>query len=103
MIYLKELFKTWFHPGAEKDVILHTKAFDPMVNLRLLQINHVKFGGSLRFKPGELKWLQWKGCSLKNLPYGFCLQDLAILDLSESKITHLWGWIWWVWSKNKVI
>lgn len=72
-------------------VVVHTKPFKSMVNLRLLQVNHVKLEGKFKFVPHELKWLQWQGCALKTLPSDFCPQKLAVLDLSESKIEKLWS------------
>ncbi|KAA8529497.1 hypothetical protein F0562_033704 [Nyssa sinensis] len=102
--YLMELYKKFFGHGAEneKDVILSTKSFEPMVSLRLLQINRVKLDGNFKLLPAALKWLQWKECPLKTLPSEFSPQDLAVLDLSESKITKVWGWGWWDWHRNKM-
>ncbi|XVE84955.1 hypothetical protein DITRI_Ditri17bG0053300 [Diplodiscus trichospermus] len=74
-----------------KEVVVRTKPFEPMVNLRLLQINHVKLEGRFKFLPHELKWLQWHGCPLKTLPSDFSPQKLAVLDLSKSKIEEVWG------------
>ncbi|KAG8498447.1 hypothetical protein CXB51_004950 [Gossypium anomalum] len=71
--------------------VVRTKPFKSMVNLRLLQVNHVKLEGKFKFVPHELKWLQWQGCALKTLPADFCPQKLAVLDLSESKIEQLWS------------
>ncbi|XVE56181.1 hypothetical protein DITRI_Ditri03aG0217200 [Diplodiscus trichospermus] len=75
-----------------KEVAVCTKALRPMVNLRLLQINHVKLEGRYKFLPPELKWLQWHGCALKTLPSDFCPQKVAVLDLSESEIQQVWSW-----------
>ncbi|XVF84462.1 hypothetical protein PTKIN_Ptkin17bG0039000 [Pterospermum kingtungense] len=75
--------------------VVSTEHFESMVNLRLLQINHVKLEGNFKFLPHEIKWLQWQGCALKYLPSDFGPQKLAVLDLSESKIER-------VWSSNKV-
>jgi hypothetical protein len=62
-----------------------------MVNLRLLQIDYVNLEGEFKYLPVELKWLQWKGCPMKNLPSDFGPRKVAVLDLSESKIEQLWG------------
>ncbi|XWS34909.1 hypothetical protein CRYUN_Cryun21dG0077700 [Craigia yunnanensis] len=75
----------------EKEVVVRTKPFKSMVNLRLLQINHLKLEGKFKFLPHELKWLQWHGCALKTLPSDFCPQKLGVLDLSESKIERVWS------------
>ncbi|XP_021292771.1 TMV resistance protein N [Herrania umbratica] len=78
-------------PDNGKEVVIYTKSFESMVNLRLLQINHVKLEGNFYLLPHELKWLQWQGCALKTLPSDFCPQKLAVLDLSESKIERVWS------------
>ncbi|KAK6160085.1 hypothetical protein DH2020_003466 [Rehmannia glutinosa] len=94
--YLKKIFNKHIGQGEEKDdETLCIKAFKPMVNLRLLQINNAKLDGNFKCLPAELKWLQWKGCSLKILPSEFQPQDLAVLDLSESQISQLWSQRWW--------
>ncbi|KAL6192442.1 hypothetical protein ACLB2K_033530 [Fragaria x ananassa] len=62
-----------------------------MVNLRLLQMNNVHLEGNFKFLPAGVKWLQWKGCPLRSLPSDFLPRQLAVLDLSDSNITSLWG------------
>nr|VDC61945.1 unnamed protein product [Brassica rapa] len=60
--------------------------FVPMKKLRLLQINHVELQGNLELLPSDLKWIQWRGCPLKDVPASFLSRQLAVLDLSESGI-----------------
>ncbi|XP_045795186.1 disease resistance protein RPV1 isoform X2 [Trifolium pratense] len=77
---------------AEKynKVILDTKSFEPMVSLRLLQINNLSLEG--KFLPDELKWLQWRGCPLEGIPLDTLPRELAVLDLSNGwKIKSLPG------------
>ncbi|KAI3467433.1 hypothetical protein Pfo_024096 [Paulownia fortunei] len=94
--YLKKISGRHIGQGEVKDdETLFTKAFKPMVNLRLLQINNAKLDGNFKLLPAELKWLQWKGCPLKTLPSEFQPQDLAVLDLSESQVSQLWSQRWW--------
>ncbi|CAL5428946.1 unnamed protein product [Camellia sinensis] len=102
--YLKEINKKCFGDCVENEnnVTLSTKAFEPMVNLRLLQINHANLDGSFNLFCTELKWLQWKGCPLKTLPAGFFPLELTVLDLSESKMVQIWNHKWWQWHKNKM-
>ncbi|KAI7995634.1 Disease resistance protein TAO1 [Camellia lanceoleosa] len=102
--YLKEIYNKSFGDCVENEnnVILSTKAFEPMVNLRLLQINHVSLDGSFNHFCAELKWLQWKGCPLKTLPAEFFRLDLTVLDLSKSKMVQIWNRKWWRWHKNKM-
>ncbi|KAJ0257742.1 Toll/interleukin-1 receptor homology (TIR) domain-containing protein [Hirschfeldia incana] len=63
--------------------------FAPMKKLRLLQINHVELQGNLDLLPPDLKWIQWRGCPLKDVPPSFLSRQLAVLDLSESGIRRL--------------
>ncbi|KAK2636333.1 hypothetical protein Ddye_031125 [Dipteronia dyeriana] len=90
--YLKERCKKFLqHKAAiEGELVLSTKPFESMVSLRLLQINHVKLEGKFKFLPAELKWLQWKQCTVKTLPSDFSPSQLAVLDLSESGIERVW-------------
>ncbi|VVA27678.1 PREDICTED: TMV resistance, partial [Prunus dulcis] len=90
--YLKERYKTYLETKAEKkrQVTICSKPLRAMVNLRLLQINYLNLEGRFKFLPAELKWLQWKGCPLNSLPSDFPPRQLAVLDLSRSKIEHLW-------------
>ncbi|GAA0149286.1 hypothetical protein LIER_08505 [Lithospermum erythrorhizon] len=70
--------------------IVHTKSLQPLVHLRVLQINHVNLTGNFKLIPANLKWLQWRGCPLQVIPSNFIPGDLAVLDLSNSKILQLW-------------
>lgn len=102
---MKEKCKNHFHHGVQngKDVMLHTRSFKPMINLRLLQISGIRLDGSFKLMPAELKYLQWKRCPLKTLPSEFCMQHLVVLDLSTSKIRKLWEQSWWnLHTENKV-
>ncbi|CAI8608373.1 unnamed protein product [Vicia faba] len=64
-------------------VTLDTKSFEPMVTLRLLQINNMSLEG--KFLPDELKWLQWQGCPLECIPLDTLPRELTILDLSNAE------------------
>ncbi|TKY58771.1 TMV resistance protein N [Spatholobus suberectus] len=91
--YFKHCLKNYLQPQAEKNkvVILHTTSFEPMVNLRQLQINNLKLQG--KFLPAELKWLQRQGCLFERMPLKSWPRELAVLDLKNSKkIEKLWGW-----------
>ncbi|KAI6686493.1 hypothetical protein NL676_032406 [Syzygium grande] len=91
--YFREMCKNCFPSKQEneKAVTLQTDCFKPMVDLRLLEINYVALDRGFKYIPAKLKWLQWKGCPLKTIPFDCCLEDLGVLDLSESKITSMWG------------
>ncbi|KAB5531817.1 hypothetical protein DKX38_018487 [Salix brachista] len=95
---LIKMWKMFFLQRAEEgELILDTQAMKPMVNLRLLQINHANVKGKFKNFPSSLKWLQWKNCPLENLPPDYAPHELAVLDLSESGIQRVWGW-----TSNKV-
>lgn len=79
--YLKNILK----PTSSENTI-PVEHFVPMKKLRLLQINHVELEGDLELLPPDLKWIQWRGCPLKDVPPSFLNRQLAVLDLSESGI-----------------
>ncbi|XP_004509915.1 uncharacterized protein [Cicer arietinum] len=76
---------SYSHPHAEKynEVVLNAKSFEPMVNLRLLQINNLSLEG--KYLPNELKWLQWRGCPLESMPLDTLPRELTVLDLSNGQ------------------
>ncbi|XP_024004361.1 disease resistance protein TAO1 isoform X2 [Eutrema salsugineum] len=80
-------------PAEEKPkssgITIPVESFVPMTKLRLLQINNVELEGNLKLLPSELRWIQWKGCPLENLPPDFLARQLAVLDLSESRIRNI--------------
>nr|GMC60868.1 disease resistance protein TAO1-like [Ipomoea batatas]GMC60880.1 disease resistance protein TAO1-like [Ipomoea batatas]GMD37936.1 disease resistance protein TAO1-like [Ipomoea batatas]GMD95631.1 disease resistance protein TAO1-like [Ipomoea batatas] len=90
--HLKQSYNRHFgHAAEEEDGILNTRAFKAMANLRLLRINYAELLGNFKFFPAEMKWLQWKGCPLKCIPSEFWHRNIAVLDLSDSDITHVWN------------
>ncbi|XP_019158108.1 PREDICTED: disease resistance protein TAO1-like [Ipomoea nil] len=90
--HLKQSYNKHFgHAAGEEDGILNTRAFKAMANLRLLRINYAELLGNFKFFPAEMKWLQWKGCPLQCIPSEFWPRDIAVLDLSDSNITHVWN------------
>ncbi|XP_057758681.1 disease resistance protein RPV1-like isoform X1 [Arachis stenosperma] len=91
--YMKAKYKNYVEHRGEKakKFTLDTKDFQPMVSLRLLQINYSRLEGQGKFLPQGVKWLQWKQCPLKNMSSSYYPLELAVLDLSESKIETLWG------------
>lgn len=101
LTYLKEMYRDYFEHN-EGEIILFTKSFEVMVNLRLLQLSNVRLEGTFKHLPTELKWLQWRKCPLKYLPFG-CPRELTVLDLSESNIEKVWGFQWWCWYNRKEV
>ncbi|KAL2344246.1 hypothetical protein Fmac_005531 [Flemingia macrophylla] len=89
--YIKQYLQNCLRSQSEQEVVLHTESFEPMVNLKQLQINNLKLQG--KFLPAELKWLQWHGCPLGRMPLKFWPRGLTVLDLRNSqKIDNLWAW-----------
>lgn len=67
--------------------------FQNLSNLRFLQVNGVNLAGNFEGLLSQLRWLCWHYCPSQFLPTNFHLKNLAILDLSWSKITEDWeGW-----------
>ncbi|WZZ10699.1 hypothetical protein YC2023_096620 [Brassica napus] len=89
--YLKNKFVKF--PAEEKpkssEITIPVEHFVPMKKLRLLQINHVELEGDLKLLPSELKWIQWRGCPLKDVPPVFLARQLAVLDLADSGIRRV--------------
>ncbi|KAL1218975.1 Disease resistance protein RPV1 [Cardamine amara subsp. amara] len=89
--YMKNIFVR--SPAEKKpkrsEITIPVKHFEPMKKLRLLQINNVELEGDLKLLPSELKWIQWRGCPLENLPPDFLGRELAVLDLSDSGIRQI--------------
>lgn len=69
---------------------LQTDALEKMKNLMLLQLKNVNFSGKYKKLPKKLRLLSWHGFSLKAIPGDFLLEKLVVLDMSYSKLTHLW-------------
>jgi len=78
-------------------VYLRPKAFEKMVNLRLLAIQDHKGIKSicllhgLDFLPENLRYFLWDGYPLKYLPPTFCFGMLVELSLKESHLKKLWN------------
>ncbi|WMV28561.1 hypothetical protein MTR67_021946 [Solanum verrucosum] len=102
-LILKKVLERYIGQGRTANgLTFHTRAFQCMVKLRLLQINHVKLVGDFKLLPADLKWLQWKGCPLDIIPPELLSRKIAVLDLSESKITQVWNEKKWNLYQNKM-
>ncbi|XP_074274472.1 disease resistance protein RUN1-like [Silene latifolia] len=101
--YLFEKIKNLTRQKADEndDAIFHTKSFEKMDSLKLLQINYSQLRGNMKYMPSVLRCLQWRGCSEKtvseNIP-----EELRVLDVSGSNIQQLWPSYLPRWSTNKV-
>ncbi|KAL4588409.1 hypothetical protein LXL04_001297 [Taraxacum kok-saghyz] len=65
-------------------------ALEKMTNLMLLQLNYVTFSGKCKKLPRKLRLLRWHGCTLKAIPSDVYLENLVVLDMSHSKLKHVW-------------
>ncbi|KAG5588611.1 hypothetical protein H5410_049045 [Solanum commersonii] len=71
---------------ALKGVKLSTKAFQKMINLRVLKIDDLHISGDFDLLPKELRWLSWKGCPLKCIPLNFPAEKLVVLNMEGSDV-----------------
>ncbi|KAH0641303.1 hypothetical protein KY285_037889 [Solanum tuberosum] len=71
---------------ALKGVKLSTKAFQKMINLRVLKIDDLHISGDFEPLSKELRWLSWKGCPLKCIPLNFPAEKLVVLNMEGSDV-----------------
>ncbi|KAH0635071.1 hypothetical protein KY284_037857 [Solanum tuberosum] len=71
---------------ALKGVKLNTKAFQKMINLRVLKIEDLHISGDFELLSKELRWLSWKGYPLKCIPSNFPSEKLVVLNMKGSNI-----------------
>ncbi|KAJ9560429.1 hypothetical protein OSB04_005589 [Centaurea solstitialis] len=65
---------------------LKIDALSKMVNLMLLQLNHVKFNGSCKNFPKKIRWLCMHWFPSKSLPSDLPMENIVALDMSYSKL-----------------
>ncbi|KAL6214229.1 hypothetical protein ACLB2K_013667 [Fragaria x ananassa] len=80
------------HPAFRNSskVVLETNAFTRMRKLKLLQLSHVQFSGRYEEFPAGLRWLSWIEFSLASLPTDIPLENLVVLEMSNSSLRQLW-------------
>ncbi|KAK4732845.1 hypothetical protein R3W88_025833 [Solanum pinnatisectum] len=71
---------------ALKGVKVSTKAFQKMINLRVLKIDDLHISGDFELLSQELRWLSWEGCPLKCIPSNFPSEKLVYLNMKGSNI-----------------
>ncbi|KAL4636551.1 hypothetical protein ACB092_03G018000 [Castanea dentata] len=76
------------HLNAE--VYLNAKVFKKMINLRLLQINHVHLPQGLDYLSDELCFMDWEKYPLESLPESFYPNKLIELTMHASSLKQLW-------------
>ncbi|KAB2603670.1 TMV resistance protein N-like [Pyrus ussuriensis x Pyrus communis] len=74
-----------------KEVKCHPEAFSQMVNLRLLRVHNVLLPEGLNSLPNSLRFLEWIGYPLEDLPSEFDPEELVQLSMCHSRIKQLWN------------
>lgn len=74
-----------------KEVKCHPEAFSQMVNLRLLKVHNVRLPEGLNSLPNSLRFLEWIGYPLEDLPSEFDPEELVELSMCHSRIKQLWN------------
>ncbi|KAM7478676.1 hypothetical protein LguiA_026889 [Lonicera macranthoides] len=78
------------------DAGLDYDAFPRMEKLRLLKLNYATLNGCYENFSKGLRWLCWHGFPLKYIPFDLPMGNIVSLDMSYSKLEH-------VWAENKVL
>ena len=69
---------------------LNAEVFSKMINLRLLQINHVHLPQGLDYLSNELCFMDWDKYPLEFLPESFHPNNLIELIMRASSLKQLW-------------
>ncbi|KAM7481972.1 hypothetical protein LguiB_006555 [Lonicera macranthoides] len=77
--------------NQSSDVYFNYDTFSRMDKLRLLKLNYAKLSGCCEYFPEGLRWLCWHGFPLKSIPFELPLGNLVSLDMSYSKLEHVWA------------
>lgn len=72
------------------DVIIRTDMFARMHKLRLLQLSNIQLRGAVEEFPKKLRWLYWRGSTLKYIPSAFPMESLVALDMRYSSLEQFW-------------
>ncbi|CAN6452040.1 unnamed protein product [Victoria cruziana] len=94
-----------FPPLGWERTPLNTRLFKNMTKLRMLDISGARLEGSYHHFSKSLKWLRWRRCPLNSLPISFSLQNIVVLDLSNSEVEQVWdpsGRKWMSVMKNQM-
>ncbi|XP_059633009.1 disease resistance protein L6-like [Cornus florida] len=86
-----EALSLHFELGPEKKPRFTSKEFAKLVNLRYLRVDGMDLVGDFEHCLARLRWLNWRSCPSHFKPTNFYLENLVILDLSDSGITEDWG------------
>ncbi|KAM7478667.1 hypothetical protein LguiA_026880 [Lonicera macranthoides] len=86
----------FFSSKPLREVDFNYDDFSRMDKLRILKLNYANVSGCGENLPKGLRWLCWHGFCLKSIPSDLPLGNLVSLDMSYSKLEH-------VWAANKVL
>ncbi|XP_059659720.1 disease resistance protein L6-like [Cornus florida] len=82
-----------FALGSGKEPRFESKEFSKLTNIRYLRADGIELIRDFKSLFPNLRWLRWRGCPPFFKPTNSHLENLAILDLSDSRITEDWeGW-----------
>ncbi|OWM68459.1 hypothetical protein CDL15_Pgr028450 [Punica granatum] len=89
----KENVEGLFPEKLYGDCILKHELFSGFRNLRLLKLVGAKLTGNFENLLPKLKWFTWQQCPSDFAVTNLTLENLVVLDLSDSFITENWaGW-----------
>ncbi|XP_031380503.1 TMV resistance protein N-like isoform X2 [Punica granatum] len=89
----KENIEGLFPEKLYGDCILKHEQFSGFRNLRLLKLVGAKLTGDFENLLPKLKWFTWQRCPSDFAAINLTLENLVVLDLSNSFITENWaGW-----------
>ncbi|XP_059642492.1 disease resistance protein L6-like [Cornus florida] len=86
-----EALSLHFDLGPEKKPRFTSKEFAKLVNLRYLRVDGTDLVGDFEHLLHRLRYLNWRRCPPHFKPINFHLENLVVLDLSDSGITEDWG------------
>ncbi|XP_042492294.1 disease resistance protein RPV1-like [Macadamia integrifolia] len=87
-----EIVEGLLHSFSSNDhIVLHTKGFEKMPKLRLLQVDGAALEGSFQCLPSGLRWLRWWKCPMEKLPTNIYHDELVVLDLRYGLFKHAWN------------
>ncbi|KAM7481988.1 hypothetical protein LguiB_006571 [Lonicera macranthoides] len=72
------------------EVDFNYDTFSRMERLRLLKLNYARLCGCSATFVEALRWLCWHGFPSKYIPFDLPLGNLVSLDMSNSKLEHIW-------------
>lgn len=78
--------------GLQCEEEINASKFQRMSEIHLMQLGGARIVGNFSLVSKKIRWLQWTSSFLTSLPPQLPLQNLAILDLSNSStLTRLWS------------